>query len=1030
MNDFVLEAIRVGIVAGVLVYLWRAGQSRRDLSQRGWHLILAGFGLLLLGCLLDVSDNFPSLNRFVVIGDTETEAFLEKLVGFLGGFILLAIGLIQWIPTVTSQAALKDSEERFRQLVETTSDFIWEVDRTLVFTYASPRIKELLGYAPDEVVGKTPFELMSEDEAPRLRRRAEEAFRAGAPVQMWEIPHLHKDGSGVVLEINAEPVRDEGGDVVGYRGIGRDVTHRRNTEVALRQERYLLHSLMDHLPHNIYFKDADGRFIRINKALADCFGLSDASRALGKTDFDFFTEEHARQAQADEQGILSNGRPMIDREEKETWLDRPTTWAVTTKMPLYDEAGSIVGTFGVSRDITAQKQAAEALKTSEVKYRTLYDASRDAIMLVTPDEGFFSGNPAAIELFGCADEEQFVTCHPADLSPEYQPDGVKSLEKAGQMMGTAIENGSHFFEWAHQRIDGTEFPATVLLTRMELEGQTVLQATVRDVTSQKQTAEALQAAKEAAEAASRAKSDFLANVSHEIRTPMNAIMGMTELVLDTELAAVQRDYLMSVRESADALLSVINDILDFSRIEAGKLELIPAPFDLHERLGSTMKSLALGAHNKGLELAYQIRPEVPRWLIGDFGRLRQIVVNLVGNAIKFTAAGEVVLEVRRETESNGDVELCFSVNDTGIGIPQDAQATIFDAFEQADASPTREYEGSGLGLAICSRLVHLMGGRIWVESEVGRGSTFSFAARFPVCQDSIPEVPSVSPSQLHNLRILVVDDNRTNRRILEEILRSWSMVPTSVSGARDAFRLLQQAQREGHPYSLLLTDANMPGQDGFSLAQQVKQDADLSETTVIMLTSGGRPGEIARSEQLGIAAYLLKPVKQAELFDAIVASLGLASGTDDAWAAPLSERSLKLPPLRILLVEDSLVNQKLAVGLLKKHDHTVDVANHGKEAVEFSASQDFDLILMDVQMPEMDGFEATRIIREREKREGGHVPIIAMTAHALTGDRQRCLAAGMDEYVAKPIRLEDLLVAIHSLLFGSGRSDDATDPRG
>jgi two-component system sensor histidine kinase/response regulator len=406
------------------------------------------------------------------------------------------------------------------------------------------------------------------------------------------------------------------------------------------------------------------------------------------------------------------------------------------------------------------------------------------------------------------------------------------------------------------------------------------------------------------------------------------------------------------------------------------------------------------------------------------------VVNLVGNAIKFTGAGEVVLEVRREAESNGDVELCFTVNDTGIGIPADAQATIFDAFEQADSSPTRKYEGSGLGLAICSRLVHLMGGQIWVESEVGRGSAFSFAARFPLCQDGIPEVPPVSPAQLQDLRILVVDDNRTNRRILEEMLRSWSMVSTSVSGARDAFRSLRQAQRVGHPYSLLLTDANMPEQDGFSLAQQVKQDADLSETIVIMLTSGGRPGEIARSEQLGIAAYLLKPVKQAELFDAIVAALGLASATDEAWAVPLSEGSSKLPALRILLVEDSVVNQKLAVGLLKKHDHTVVVANHGKEALEISTSQDFDLILMDVQMPEMDGFEATRNIREREKREGGHVPIIAMTAHALTGDRQRCLAAGMDEYVPKPIRLEDLLGAIHSVLRGSGRLDDATEPQG
>ena len=865
MSDIVLEVVRAVVIAGVLVYLWRAGRRRRELSQPGWPIILSGFGLLTFGSLLDITDNFPSLNRFVVIGDTPAQAILEKVVGGLGGFVLLAIGLVRWMPTVTSQAALRGSQER-------------------------SRIK------------------------------------------------------------------------------------RRKALAALEQERYLLHALMDHLPHNIYFKDAESRFIRINKALANCFGLSDAREAIGKTDFDFFTEEHAGQALADERRIVQTGQPVIDREEKETWLDRPTTWAVTTKMPLYDDGGKIVGTFGVSRDITGQKLAQEALRESEVKYRTLYDTSRDAIMLVTAQEGFISGNPAAIKLFGCENEEQFVTRHPGDLSPAYQPDGVASAVKVGEMMALAMETGSHFFEWMHQRVDGTEFPATVLLTRMTLEGRDVLQATVRDITAQRQVAETLRTAKEAAEAANRAKSDFLANVSHEIRTPMNAIMGMTELLLDSELSPVQRDYLATVRDSSDALLCVINDILDFARIEAGKLELCPAPFDLHERLGDTMKSLAVRAHEKGLELAYRIGPEVPRRLIGDFGRLRQIVLNLVGNGIKFTESGEVVLDVGCDVGPSDEVQLRFAVRDTGIGISEENWTKIFHAFEQVDASTTRRYGGSGLGLAICSRLLELMGGRIWVESEAEGGSTFHFTARFQRSRDPAGEPEPVDPALVRELRVLVVDDNRTNRQILEEMLCSWTMKPTPVSGAPAALQLLRQSQGAGRPFAVVLTDANMPEMDGFALAEQIQQVPELKGTIVVMLTSGGRPGEIARCQQLGIAAYLLKPVKQTELFSAITTALGITAA-DPRLAGPSGKPpAQELPPLHILLAEDSLVNQRLAVGLLKKHGHSVVVANHGREALAMLGSQPFDLILMDVQMPGMDGLETTRIIRRQEEREGAACP--------------------------------------------------------
>ena len=439
-----------------------------------------------------------------------------------------------------------------------------------------------------------------------------------------------------------------------------------NANDELQQERDLLHTMMDNLPHSIYFKDESSRFIRINRALARLFGIADPSQAVGKTDADFFSGEHAAQALADEQEIIRTGRPVIDKEEKETWPDGHVTWALSTKMPLHDAGGRIAGTFGVSRDITEQRRAEEAMRASEMRYRTLYDSSHDAIMVLDPERGFLAGNPASVQLFGCRDEQQFTSCTPVDLSPEYQPDGSLSLVKAREMIDIAMQQGSHFFEWQHRRIDGTEFPATVLLARMELEGRKLLQATVRDITEEKRVAEALRAAKDDAEAASRAKSTFLANMSHEIRTPLNAVIGMTELVLRTPLSAEQRDYLSSVKDAGEALLSVINDILDFSKIEAGKMVLDHVPFDLRESLGDTMKSLAIRAHQKNLELAFCCHPHVPRRVVGDYNRLRQIAINLVGNAIKFTDQGEVCW---RWTASRWTVERSCCISPSAIPGP-------------------------------------------------------------------------------------------------------------------------------------------------------------------------------------------------------------------------------------------------------------------------------------------------------------------------------------------------------------------------
>jgi len=796
--------------------------------------------------------------------------------------------------------------------------------------------------------------------------------------------------------------------------IGWNAHSLRRLDRARRRSDQALRLLADAMPQIAWTARPDGGIDYCNRRGLDYTGLD-----FGRDDGwgwrpAIHPDDLARSVETWGRSVRSGERYEIEYRLRRS--DGAYRWHLSRAEPMLGDDGQVARWFGTSTDVHDQKLAGEQ------RFRSLVEAT-SAIVWNTPASGEFEAEQAGWSAFTGQSFAQLRGWGWLDsVHPEDRPETVR-------VWSEALASRS-LYQVAHRlrRLDGEYRHMLVRAVPILTEGRAICEwvGVHTDVDTQKRAEVALREAKEAAEAATRAKGEFLANMSHEIRTPMNGILGMTELTLGTELTPRQREYLGLVKSSADALLTVIDDILDFSKIEAGKLALDPIPFGIRDAVTDTLRTLALRAHDKGLELACRIAPEVPESVVGDPGRLRQILINLVGNAIKFTERGEVCVAIETEGTEGPGHALLFSVADTGIGIPAGKRAAIFAPFEQADGSTTRKYGGTGLGLTISNRLVGLMGGRIWSEDNPGGGSVFRFTVR--LAEDPEPGARAhrlpADPAGMAGLRVLIVDDNRTNRLILEELLGQWGCRAIPVPGGLEALEALGRAASRGEPFGMILLDRMMPGMDGCTLADRVHADPALAGIPMLMLTSGG-PDESVRFRELGIGGWLAKPIRHSELFGAmldLIEPIDLRPRPAEVRPAPEPGRRL-----RVLLAEDHPINQKVASRMLESLGHEVAIVGDGRAAVAAAGSGVFDIILMDVQMPEMDGFEALAAIRLAEGRTGHHIPIVALTAHAMAGDRERCLEAGFDDYLSKPIQAAGLRAAL-GRLDGPGPARPAEGP--
>ncbi len=954
-------------------------------------------------------------------------------------------GLIGMLVDITDrkrmEEALRQSEERYRTILDEMGDVYFEVDLAGNYTFVNEANFRILGYSEKEIIGTNVGIYMDKESLETVRYSFNNIYRTGNPERNILYRTIDKEGKKRFAEITGFPLKNPKGEIIGFRGIARDITERNRTEAALRESEERYRTILDEMEEGYQELDLAGNITFVNEAFLKIGGYS-KDEILGTNFSLYFTDkETIKKVYHTYNQIYKTGIPL----KKLEWNIKRKDGAIRTidffASLLRDANDLPTGFRGIIRDITDSRRAEAALRNSEERYRTILDEMEEGYQEVDLAGNYTFFNEAFLRIFGYGREEMLGTNFNTYSAEEETGKQVYAAYNQMYKTGIPLRN----LEWNIKRKDGAirtiDFYASLL--RDANNRPIGFRGIIHDITDIKrvekelremnrilaeETARANEMA-EQAQMASTAKSEFLANMSHEIRTPMNGVIGMTGLLLDTELTGEQRRYAETVRASGESLLSLINDILDFSKIEAGKLDMEILDFDLENLLEDFAAVMALRAHDKGLELLHSADRQVPVLLRGDPGRLRQVLINLTGNAIKFTHQGEVAIRVTLldenktantkqeagETSSSSDsVILRFAVRDTGIGIPESKLGLIFDKFTQADTSTTRKYGGTGLGLAISKQLVQMMGGDMGVVSEEGKGSEFWFTARLGK-QAERSKIAARLTADFHNVKVLIVDDNATNREIMTTRLNAWGMRPAEATDAYAALRSLRQAQDEGEPFRIAIIDMQMPEMDGEALGRAIKADPRLTELRMVMLTSLGSRGDSRRLQDIGFSAYLNKPSRHQDLFNVFSMLLADRSSSTAQPKTIITRHSardllsmLKKRHARVLLAEDNITNQQVALGILNKLGISADAVANGAEAVKTLENIPYDLVLMDVQMPVMDGLEATRTIRNWKMGNGkksnvSDIPIIAMTAHAMQGDREKCIYAGMNDYLSKPV---------------------------
>ena len=913
-----------------------------------------------------------------------------------------------------AEQLLQDSEVFFQALVESLPQKIFRKDLNGRFTFVNERFCRAVQKAREEVLGQTDFELFRRDLALKYQSDDRRVLETGLAFEATE-EHLSADGERQFVHVIKTPLLDRNGSCTGIQGIFWDVTAERRAQEDLAHERDLLQALLEHAPDSIYFKDARSRIVRASRAFARKVG-KDPGELVGKTDHDWFASEHADRALADEREVMETGRGIYEKTEREVWPDGRVTWVLTSKLPLRDPRGAVVGTFGVSRDITELKLAQEKLERAEAKYRDIVENAVDGIFQTTPDGHYLSANRALTRIYGFGTVEELMSARTNIGEQLYVNRGRREEFQRLLQEHDRIEG----FESQVYRKDGSVIWIAENARAVRGKDGALLyyEGTVEDITARKRAEQELEMARDVAVESSRAKAQFLANTSHEIRTPMNGIVGMTRLLLDTPLTPEQRDHLDTLRSCADGLLTILNDILDFSKIESGRMEFESRPFDLRELVEDTAEIMAERAFGKMLEFTVWMDHRLPQSVRGDDGRTRQVLSNLLNNAVKFTQRGEVWLRVEVEPAANGPLVARFEVSDTGVGIAPEAQGRIFEPFVQADGSTTRRFGGTGLGLSISRSLVRAMGGEMGVRSEPGKGSTFWFT--LPLGEGSVasPRVPEGPP-----LRVLLVEDHARTRDVYAHELAGTEFAPEFASTAAEGLDQLRTAASSGRPFDLAVIDLQLPDMDALTLAHEVHGSPGLERARLVLAAPLGQRLDVGLLRTVGVAAHVVKPVKRARLLEtlrAVARGEEMSDRRSQSAASVPSHGREGIAGLRILLAEDNIVNQRVALSMLRKLGATAAVAADGRQVLATLSREGFDVILMDCQMPELDGYETTHRVRleEADGTYGQRVPhfIIALTANAMVGDRERCLAAGMDDFLTKPMELGALEGALRRAL--------------